>query len=85
MIIVMLKVNLAEAKANLSRYLAKASQGEPVVICNHNVPVAELRALPPHSNRPRPIGLCKGQFHVPPRFFQPLPDDLVAAFRGESP
>jgi antitoxin (DNA-binding transcriptional repressor) of toxin-antitoxin stability system len=85
MIMVMLKVNLAEAKANLSRYLAKASQGEPVVICNHNVPVAELRALPQSAKRPRPIGLCKGQFRVPLRFLQPLPDDLVAAFRGDNP
>jgi antitoxin (DNA-binding transcriptional repressor) of toxin-antitoxin stability system len=71
MIMVMVKVNLAEAKANLSRYLATASRGESVVICNHNVPVAELRALPKPVQKQRPIGLCKGQFRVPPRFFQP--------------
>lgn len=79
----MLKVNLAQAKAKLSEYLATASRGESVVICNRNVPVAELRALPRPARKARPIGLCKGQFRVPPRFFQPLPDDLVAAFRGE--
>ena len=82
---VMLKVNLAEAKAKLSEYLAIASRGEPVVICNRNVPVAELRALPRPGRKPRPIGLCKGQFRVPPRFFQPLPDEIVAAFRGQKP
>jgi antitoxin (DNA-binding transcriptional repressor) of toxin-antitoxin stability system len=82
---VMLKVNLAEAKAKLSECLAIASRGEPVVICNRNVPVAELRALPRPSRKARPIGLCKGQLRVPPRFFQPLPDEMVAAFRGEKP
>jgi hypothetical protein len=29
----------------------------------------------------RPIGLVKG-FSVPPSFFEPLPEDLVAAFEG---
>lgn len=82
MIIVMLKVNVAQAKAKLSEYLASAAGGETVVICNRNVPVAELRAIPQAARKPRPVGLAKGQFRVPPRFFDPLPDDLVAAFRG---
>lgn len=30
----------------------------------------------------RPIGLAKGQFTVPPSFFEPLPDDLLRAFEG---
>jgi antitoxin (DNA-binding transcriptional repressor) of toxin-antitoxin stability system len=53
-----------------------------VVICSHNVPVAELRAIPQAARKPRPVGLAKGKFRVPPRFFEPLPDDIVAAFRG---
>ena len=81
-IMVMLKVNVAEAKAKLSQYLAAVARGEDVVICSRNVPVAELRAIPQASRKPRPIGLAKGQFRVPPRFFEPLPDDLVEAFRG---
>ena len=81
-IMVMLKVNVARAKAKLSEYLASAAGGETVVICNRNVPVAELRAIPQAARNPRPVGLAKGQFRVPPRFFEPLPDDIIAAFRG---
>jgi antitoxin (DNA-binding transcriptional repressor) of toxin-antitoxin stability system len=84
-IMVMLKVNVAEAKAKLSQYLLSAARGETVVICSRNAPVAELRAIPQPEKRSRPIGLAKGQFRVPPRFFQPLPDDIVAAFRGGYP
>jgi len=79
----MLKVNIAEAKARLSECLASAARGETVVICRRNAPIAELRALPRSEKRRRPIGLAKGQFRVPPMFFEPLPDDLVAALRGE--
>lgn len=81
-IVVILKVNVAQAKAKLSAYIAAAAGGETVVICSHNVPVAELRAIPQAARKPRPVGLAKGKFRVPPRFFEPLPDDIVAAFRG---
>jgi hypothetical protein len=37
-----------------------------------------------HSARtePRPVGRAKGRFTVPDEFFEPLPDDLVAASEG---
>lgn len=79
----MLKVNVHEAKAHLSRYLEAVEKGETVVICNRNVPVAELRAVARPPRRPRPVGLAKGSFEVPASFFEPLPDDLVATFRGD--
>ncbi len=39
-----------------------------------------------HNNpqKHRPIGLAKGQFTVPPSFFEPLPDEILAAFNGET-
>ena len=75
-------VNIHEAKANLSRYLEAAAAGETVLICNRNVPVAELRALPKASAQPRPVGLARGSFQVPDSFFEPLPDEFVRAFSG---
>jgi len=81
-IMVMLKVNVAEAKAKLSEYIAAAASGETVLICNRNVPVAELRAVAQVTENPRPVGLAKGKFRVPPRFFEPLPDEILAAFHG---
>jgi len=76
----MIKVNIAEAKAHLSRFLER---GETVVICKRNVPIAELRPLPKQSRRARPVGLAKGTFKVPRKFFAPLPDGLIAAFEGK--
>jgi antitoxin (DNA-binding transcriptional repressor) of toxin-antitoxin stability system len=82
-IMTMLKVNIHEAKANLSKYIAAAGRGEAVVICHRNVPVAELRALPRLRKEPRPIGLHRGKFKIPRSFFEPLPAEIEAAFRGE--
>ena len=38
-------VNINEAKAKLSEFLDAVAQGETVIICNRNQPVAELRAV----------------------------------------
>ncbi len=31
----------------------------------------------------RPIGLAKNRFHVPPAFFEELPEDMLDAFEGK--
>ena len=79
----MIKINIHEAKTHLSRYLARLAKGETIVLCNRNVPVAEIRPLPARRRTKRPIGLAKGSFTVPAEFFEPLPADLLAAFSGE--
>jgi prevent-host-death family protein len=80
----MLQVNIQDAKTHLSRYVDAAENGEVVVVCRHNKPVAELRPIPaPPGDRGTPrFGLWDG-FGVPDSFFEPLPDDLAKAFRGE--
>ena len=78
----MKRVNMHDAKTNLSRYVEAAQRGETVIICNRNVPVAELRAITRVSGRRRPVGLAHGQFSLPASFFDPLPDDLLDAFEG---
>jgi antitoxin (DNA-binding transcriptional repressor) of toxin-antitoxin stability system len=80
----MIRLNIHEAKTHLSRYLARLAKGETILLCKRNVPIAEIRPLPTERNKPRPVGLGKGTFQVPPDFFDPLPDEMVAAFRGES-
>lgn len=82
-IMTMLKVNIHEAKANLSKYIAAAGRGETVLICHRNLPVAELRPLPRARTKPRPIGLARGEFKIPRNFFEPLPEEIVAGFQGE--
>ena len=84
MIMVMIKTNLADAKARLSEYVDRVLGGEQVVICRHNQPVAELRALDATRAKPRPIGPLPGQptFEVPPSFFEPLPADELNQWEG---
>ncbi len=79
---VMIRINVYEAKARLSEYLARAEDGETVVICRRNVPVAELRGVARTSAQKRPVGLAKGLFRVPEDFDAPLPDDALDAFEG---
>ena len=80
----MIKLNIHEAKTHLSRYLEKLKKGETIILCKRNEPIAEIRPLPVHSNRKRPIGLAKGQLTIPKEFFDPLPDDVIQAFHAQS-
>ena len=79
----MIKINIHEAKTHLSRYLVRLAKGESIILCNRNVPIAEIRPLRATRKRRRPIGLANGQFVVPPTFFEPLPEDDARAFAGE--
>ena len=79
----MIKLNVHEAKTHLSRYLTQLSEGDTIVLCKRNVPIAEIRPLKPARTERRPIGLAKGRFEVPPEFFDPLPDHLLDAFEGK--
>lgn len=74
-------VNIHEAKAHLSEYLARVEAGETVVIARRNKPVARL--MPVESDettprKPRPIGLAKGMGHVGPEFFEPMSEEELA-------
>ena len=78
----MIRVNIHEAKTHLSRYLERVAEGESIVICKRNNPVAELRPIAKPEKKLRPVGLAKGQFEVGPEFFEPLPDDILKGFYG---
>jgi antitoxin (DNA-binding transcriptional repressor) of toxin-antitoxin stability system len=80
----MIRVNIHEAKTHLSRYLSMIRKGETIVLCKRNQPIAEIRPLQSRRDQKRPIGLAKGQFAIPKEFFEPLPEELVQAFQGET-
>lgn len=80
----MIKLNIHEAKTHLSRYIKHLEAGETILLCKHNVPIAEIRPLPQPRTTPRPLGIDRGKVIVPPEFFEPLPEDLLRAFEGES-
>ena len=81
---VMVKTNIGDAKARLSEYVDRVLDGEQVVICRHNQPVAVLRAIEATRIEPRPVGPISGQptFEVPPSFFEPLTDDELDRWEG---
>ena len=81
----MVQVNVQDAKTHLSRYLDAVEKGEVVILCRHNKPIAELRAISkePAANKQIPrFGLWEG-FGVSESFFEPLPEDVLKAFNGE--
>jgi prevent-host-death family protein len=77
--------NIHDAKTNLSALIAKAEAGEDVLIARAGKPVVKL--VPIHSRgkkRPdRRPGFLKGKIWIGPDFDDPLPDEILAAFRGE--
>jgi antitoxin (DNA-binding transcriptional repressor) of toxin-antitoxin stability system len=79
----MIRVNIQEAKTHLSRYIDRVEQGDVVVVCRHNHPVAELRALETSLVRPaRVAGLLKGQVHWELDAFAPMTVEELAEFDG---
>lgn len=73
-------VNINEAKAHFSEYLAAVEAGETVVIARRNKPIAKLVPIGPDEarERPRPIGLAKGMGHVGEAFFSPMSEEELA-------
>jgi prevent-host-death family protein len=69
-------VNVHEAKTQFSKLLEKAERGEEIIIARSGKPVAKL--VPIHALGSRKPGLLVGS--VPAAFFEPLPDDEVAAW-----
>ncbi|MGE0001758.1 MAG: type II toxin-antitoxin system Phd/YefM family antitoxin [Fimbriimonadaceae bacterium] len=55
-----MRVNVQDAKTHLSRYLEMVRQGQPVIVCHRNVPIASLTAIPAPAVKRRIFGLHQG-------------------------
>jgi len=75
--------NIYEAKTHLSKLVARAAAGESIIIAKAGRPVARLVPLQDAPVRRVP-GNLKGRIWIAPDFDAPLPDDIMAAFEGES-
>jgi prevent-host-death family protein len=73
-------INVHEAKAQLSKLLDRAHRGEEVVISKGGVPYARLVPLAPPL--PRQAGWLVGELGA--AFFEPLPEEELAAWDDES-
>ena len=72
--------NIHEAKTHLSRLLDRVAQGEEVIIAKSGRPVAKLVRVTAEPRRP---GRLKGRIRIDPDFEEPLPEEILAVFRGE--
>ncbi len=73
-------VNVHQAKTELSRLLAWVEAGEDVVIARRGEPVARLVACKARVKRQPDI--LKGKLVVPDAFFDPLPEEELAAWES---
>ena len=69
----MIKVNVHEAKTQLSKLLVKVQEGEEVIIAKGNKPVAKL-VLIEEMKPEREIGSAKGKIYIADDFDEPLED-----------
>ena len=73
-------VNVHQAKTQLSRLLKQVEDGEEVIIARNGTPVARLTGL--HARGKRQFGALKGRIKLDDSFFDPLPEEELAAWEG---
>jgi prevent-host-death family protein len=73
------QMNIGEAKTHFAVLLARAEQGEEVVIARAGRPIAKLVAAT-NVVRRRPLGTAHGQVAIAADFKAPLPKELRKAF-----
>ena len=64
----MLKLNLHEVKAQLSKYIEMVEAGEVVVVCKRNVPVAEIRSIVRKKKKVPQLGWAEDMYKLPADF-----------------
>ena len=79
------RVGIAELKAHLSEYVARAKAGERIVICDRQTPVAELRVT--EEREPLPITQPTRSWREVAATIKPVrtlvPIDVVAMLRED--
>ena len=77
----MQKVNIHEAKTNLSRLVDEVTGGTEIIIAKAGKPVAKLVPIA-RGGRMRKPGFLKGKIRIAADFDAPLPPELIDAFEG---
>ena len=71
--LVMIEINIHEAKTHFSRLIQEVMNGEEVIIAKGNKPVAKLVSIESHKPE-RQLGTAKGTIKIAPDFDEPLTD-----------
>jgi len=80
----MIQININEAKAHFSKYLAKAAQGEIIIVCKHNKPFVEMSSVHKPKAKKRILGLGKGSVRIASDCFEPWPKEVLDLFYGDA-
>lgn len=75
----MATVTIHVAKTTLSRLLARVEAGEEIVLARGKRPIAKLVPFTPLAAK-REFGAMRGSLSVGPEFFEPLPEEELAAW-----
>ena len=78
----MTQYNIHAAKTNLSQLVNQALAGEEIVIARGKKPLVKLVPLD-QTLEGRIFGSLKGTGHVDDSFFDPLPEEELAAWEGK--
>jgi antitoxin (DNA-binding transcriptional repressor) of toxin-antitoxin stability system len=63
-------------------WLRRVEAGESLLVMRGDSPLAEIKPMKAPGRKPRPIGLCAGEFVVPDDFDDLLPENVLRAFEG---
>ena len=75
-------VNIHEAKTHFSKLVDAVVHGGEIIIAMAGKPVAKLVSI---GKKPkRRMGVLKGKIKISKDFYEPLPEDIIAAFEGQS-
>ncbi|MDK3159959.1 hypothetical protein QPK87_25850 [Kamptonema cortianum] len=80
-----MKINIHEAKTHLSRYAAMVKKGETIILCDRNIPFAEIRPLSSGLKRnakKRPMGIYRGMIS-PTKDFEWTDEEIAEIFDGQ--
>jgi antitoxin (DNA-binding transcriptional repressor) of toxin-antitoxin stability system len=72
-------VTIHTAKTILSQLLARVEAGEEIILARGKNPIAKLVPFNPPAAKRR-FGALRGVISVGPEFFDPLPEDELAAW-----
>jgi len=72
-------VTIHTAKTTLSQLLARVEAGEEIILARGKEPIAKLVPFQPAPPKRR-FGALRGILNVGPEFFEPLPEDDLAAW-----
>jgi antitoxin (DNA-binding transcriptional repressor) of toxin-antitoxin stability system len=81
----MITTTIEAFAAHPEDFVTRVKGGETVTLTDAATPFAEIRPLAGHSPVQRQLGLSKGLVHIPASFFDPLPEDELALWSGETP